>query len=137
MDQPGDAIFLPLIGLVGLTFAFMIWRRFALRSRHPGWVECGLRVVRGRHEGFASRWRNGIGWYEGSTFVWTRGPIPSRKLRLKLSAVDLEPRQATRRELWGINPNCVVTRVEADGATLEVAVLPEYLDRIRAGFVRR
>ncbi len=112
-------------------FGILIRRRFRLRKLHPGWIECGLRVASGEERGLARHWRNGIGWMENGVFVWTRIPIPSKYVRLKLVPTSAAPRQPKLKEAWGMNPDAVVELAKSETAEIEIGVLEHDLQHLR------
>lgn len=111
-------------------------RRFLLRRAHPGWVECGLRVLDGRVPGLSRRWRNGVGWPADGALIWTRTLPPSRRVHLVLSVSGEPPREPKGMESFWINPRCEIERVRTPDAELEVAVLPRDMARFRGLLAR-
>ena len=115
-----------------LCVRYLIPVRAARHARREQ-LECGLRVVAGRHPGLGPRWRHGVGTLDpglltfrgavGGVRLLRRAPVPVEVVRIDAS----RPRTSGVREAWSLLPGSEVVEVVTPTARLEWAAPPERL----------
>jgi len=88
-----------------------------------GRITSSVRVIEGRHHPLSGMWWSG---------VVTLGPgwiVLSRKIALRVLEVDRsEPRKPKVWEQYGVDFEAQIIRVRTEGAVLEWAVRPKFID---------
>jgi hypothetical protein len=94
-------------------------------------VECGFRVLQGKHPGLTSRWTHGIGALAPARVAFTPYTLglrflTRREVIIDITAVDRDSaHRAARRQIWSVSPSARVIEVQTAKALLEWAMLPE------------
>ncbi|MFE6972366.1 hypothetical protein [Streptomyces sp. NPDC057682] len=118
-------------GLLGRRGADRIVKRRAELLAQDGQVDCGLRVLQGRHPRVSGMWMH-------STARLSPGLITMGRIVVRITELDpTAPRRPKGREIWSVSPQTAIVRVVAStGAVLEWAVpadqLPWALDQVHA-----
>ena len=115
-----------------LCVRYLLPARAARHARREQ-LECGLRVVAGRHPGLGPRWRHGVGTPApgvltfrgtiGGVRLLRRAPVP-----VQVTHIDAtRPRTSGVREAWSLLPGSEVIEIVTPTARLEWAGPPERL----------
>lgn len=108
---------------------FNKWRMGRLAARNQ--AECGFRVVAGDHDGLSARWRHGVVTLSKGEILFRpflppgiRIPRPFTKpVVIPIVSMDQAGRRPSGVEIWSVNPQAEVLRVNTGQAELEWAVL--------------
>jgi hypothetical protein len=106
--------------IVIVAFLGVVLMRERWVKRQPGAFAGSVRVTSGEIGGFRPKWSRGYGRWVRDVLVWTKAPFLFRNELLAVDGLDAE-RPAGQGEVKRLGDEPVVIRIQAGGATVEVA----------------